>query len=128
MKDSNLIPYACHDITDADIDAVVTALQGEMIAPGPAVETFESDLAATVGARHAVVFNSGTAALHAAYFAAGITVLREDVAAGERITEDNVRTVRLGWGLPLRYQEAVIGMRVSADVRRGTPVSWDVLR
>jgi pseudaminic acid synthase len=52
----------------------------------------------------------------------------KDVAAGDRITDDNVRAIRPGWGLPLRYQDAVVGMRVSADVRRGTPVSWDVLR
>jgi perosamine synthetase len=69
---SEFIPYACQDITDADIAAVVAALRNEMITQGPGVDAFESDLASAVGARHAVVFNSGTAALHAAYFAAGL--------------------------------------------------------
>ena len=52
--------------------AVGTALRDPMLTQGPRVAEFERQLAETVGARHAVSFNSGTAALHAAYFAAGV--------------------------------------------------------
>nr|MBA3467920.1 DegT/DnrJ/EryC1/StrS family aminotransferase [Gemmatimonadaceae bacterium] len=67
-----MIPYGTQQITDADIDAVVGALRSPMLTQGPLIEEFEQELAAAVGARYAVAVNSGTAALHAAYFAAGI--------------------------------------------------------
>src|SRR5258705_2359726 len=43
-----------------------------MLTRGPRVAQFEEALASAVGARYAIAFNSGTAALHAAYFAAGV--------------------------------------------------------
>jgi perosamine synthetase len=67
-----MIPYGRQDISQADIDAVAIALGESLITQGPTVERFEALLADTVGARFAVVFNSGTAALHAAYHAAGV--------------------------------------------------------
>jgi perosamine synthetase len=66
------IPYGCQDIDDRDIAAVEAALRKPFLTQGPAVAEFEARLAHTVGAAFAVAFNSGTAALHAAYFAAGI--------------------------------------------------------
>lgn len=73
MKEMNpYIPYARQEITDRDISAVVEALHAPLITQGPRVEEFEEAVATMVGADYAVVFNSGTAALHAAYHAAGI--------------------------------------------------------
>lgn len=69
-----VIPYGRHDISEDDIVRVVAALRGPAITQGPTVAEFEQVLAATVGAHYAVVFNSGTAALHAAYAAAGVGV------------------------------------------------------
>src|SRR5687767_14231942 len=66
------IPYARQHITDEDLSAVCASLSGEYLTQGPAVAQFEEQLAAVTGARYAVAFNSGTAALHAAYFAAGV--------------------------------------------------------
>ena len=66
------LPYGRQDITDADVAAVVEALRAPMLTQGPAVAEFEEAFAAKVGARFAVAVNSGTAALHAAYFAAGL--------------------------------------------------------
>jgi len=66
------LPYGRQEITEADIDAVTAALRSTMLTQGPAVETFEHALAAKVGAKHAVAFSSGTAALHGAAFAAGL--------------------------------------------------------
>lgn len=66
------IPYGRQEITDDDVAAVVAALRAPMITQGPLIEAFEVALAERVGAKYAVTFNSGTAALHAAYFAAGI--------------------------------------------------------
>jgi dTDP-4-amino-4,6-dideoxygalactose transaminase len=67
-----MIPYGRQEINDADIEAVAAALRAPMLTQGPTVGKFEEALAAAVGARYAVAVNSGTAALHAAYFAAGI--------------------------------------------------------
>ena len=67
-----MIPYSTQDISEADIRAVVAVLRSKWLTQGPAVERFEKAVAKKVGAKFAVAFNSGTAALHAAYFAAGI--------------------------------------------------------
>lgn len=67
-----MIPYSTQDITDADIRAVARSLRSKWLTQGPAVIAFEGAVARRVGAKYGVAVNSGTAALHAAYFAAGI--------------------------------------------------------
>lgn len=67
------MPYGKQNIDDEDIESVVTTLKSDYITCGPAVETFEKNLANKVGARYAVAMSNGTAALHAACFAAGIS-------------------------------------------------------
>ncbi len=67
-----MIPYSTQDISDADVKAVGKALISGWLTQGPAVERFEKALAKAAGTKYAVAVNSGTAALHAAYFAAGI--------------------------------------------------------
>jgi perosamine synthetase len=66
------LPYGHQSIEEADIAAVVEVLRSEWLTTGPKVEEFEEAFAARVGAKHAVSFTSGTAALHAAAFAAGL--------------------------------------------------------
>lgn len=51
----------------------------------------------------------------------------EDVAAGEPLTERNVRSIRPGSGLHPRHYEAVLGRTAARDIARGTPLSWDLL-
>jgi len=68
----NPIPYTKHSIDQSDIDAVVQALRSDFLTQGIKPAEFEQQLAITCGARYAVVFSSGTAALHGAYFAAGL--------------------------------------------------------
>lgn len=67
-----MIPYSTQDINETDITAVIRALRSRWLTQGPAVAGFEKAIAKKVGAKFAVAFNSGTAALHAAYFAAGV--------------------------------------------------------
>lgn len=66
------LPYGRQDVDDADIAAVVEVLRSDWLTQGPTVEAFERALAERVEARHAVSFTSGTAALHAAAWAAGL--------------------------------------------------------
>lgn len=67
-----LIPYGRQFIDEDDINAVVDVLKSDFLTQGPKVQEFEAALASYCGARYAVSFSSGTAALHAAYFAVGI--------------------------------------------------------
>lgn len=67
-----MIPYARHLVEDDDIAAVVNVLRNGSLTGGGAVEEFEDQLASMVGAKHAVAFSSGTAALHAAAAATGL--------------------------------------------------------
>lgn len=68
-----LLPYGRQCIDEADIQAVVDVLRSDWLTTGPKVDEFENAFAARVGAARAVSFSSGTAALHAAAFAAGLT-------------------------------------------------------
>jgi len=69
---STLLPYGRQSIDESDIQAVVETLRSDWLTTGPKVAEFEEALAAWVGAKYAVSFSSGTAALHAAAFAAGL--------------------------------------------------------
>ena len=66
-----MIPYGRHSINDADIEAVVKALQSDWLTTGPFVEEFEAALEREVGAP-CISVSSGTAALHCAYAAIGL--------------------------------------------------------
>jgi UDP-4-amino-4,6-dideoxy-N-acetyl-beta-L-altrosamine transaminase len=66
------LPYGRQQISESDIAAVATALRGDLITQGETVAEFERQFADYVGARHAVAFANGTAALHGAAHAAGM--------------------------------------------------------
>jgi UDP-4-amino-4,6-dideoxy-N-acetyl-beta-L-altrosamine transaminase len=67
-----IIPYGKQEITEDDIKCVAETLRSDYLTQGPKVAEFEERLASYCGARFAVVFSSGTAALHGAYYAAGL--------------------------------------------------------
>ena len=46
--------------------------------------------------------------------------------AGEEVTEDSVRSVRPGFGLPPKSLSHILGRRVNRDVDFATPTSWDL--
>jgi N-acetylneuraminate synthase len=48
----------------------------------------------------------------------------QDMAAGERFTSENVRSIRPGHGLHTRYLDTVIGQAAAHDIPRGTPLAW----
>jgi len=50
-----------------------------------------------------------------------------DVRAGEPLTEKNVRSIRPGVGLAPRHYREVLGRKAARDIRRGTPLSWDLV-
>jgi perosamine synthetase len=66
------IPYGKQSISDDDIEAVVQVLRSDWLTQGPGIEKFESAVAEYCGTKKGVAVSSGTAALHAACYAAGI--------------------------------------------------------
>lgn len=66
------IPLSAPDITEAEIEAVVSVLRSSRLSLGPKLEEFEHALAQHVGVEHAVGVSSGTAGLHLALLALGI--------------------------------------------------------
>ena len=67
-----MIPYGRQIIEDDDIQAVVEVLKSDYLTTGPKIAEFERTVAGYVGTKYAVAVANGTAALHAACFAAGI--------------------------------------------------------
>jgi perosamine synthetase len=68
-----MIPYSRHYIDEDDIEAVVEVLRSDWITQGPKIAEFEKGVADYCGAKFAVAVSSGTAALHLACMAAGIS-------------------------------------------------------
>jgi UDP-4-amino-4,6-dideoxy-N-acetyl-beta-L-altrosamine transaminase len=66
------LPYGRQVIEEDDIQAVCEVLRGEYLTTGPAVGRFETALAKTVNAKHAIVCANGTAALYMAARALGL--------------------------------------------------------
>lgn len=66
------IPYGRQSIDENDIQSVVEVLKSDFLTTGPAIADFEKKVADYTGAKYAVAISNGTAALHAACFAAGI--------------------------------------------------------
>lgn len=51
----------------------------------------------------------------------------EDLRAGDVLNARNLRCVRPGRGLPPKYFEMVLGRRVNRDVKKGTPMAWELI-
>jgi pseudaminic acid synthase len=51
----------------------------------------------------------------------------EDLKAGEVLTKANLRCIRPGHGLAPRYYENLLGKTLRHDVKKGTPMRWDLI-
>lgn len=72
IDDVQWIPYGHQSISEDDVAAVAEVLRGDWLTTGPTVRAFEEAVTQIVGSAGCVAVTSGTAALHCAYFAAGI--------------------------------------------------------
>lgn len=52
----------------------------------------------------------------------------KDMQAGEEFTEENVRSIRPGNGLAPKYFNEVINRKAVCNIKRGTPLSWDIVK
>ena len=51
----------------------------------------------------------------------------KDMKAGEVFIEENVRSIRPGYGLPPKYLKEVVGRRAARDIPKGTPLKWEMI-
>lgn len=51
----------------------------------------------------------------------------KDIKKGEKLTEENVRVIRPGYGLEPRYYYEVIGQTALQDIKRGTPLRFSLI-
>ena len=65
--------YGHQYIDEADVAAVTQVLTSDYLTCGPKIDELESRLCALTGAKYAVVCSNGTAALHIAAMAAGVS-------------------------------------------------------
>lgn len=61
-----MIPYGRHDITQADLNAVIDVLKSDYLTQGPVLGRFEDAISTYTSSKHAVSVNSATSALHLA--------------------------------------------------------------
>lgn len=67
------LPYGRQLIDEEDIAEVTRVLRSDWLTTGPEVAAFEAELATRCGVRFAIAVSNGTAALHCAYAAAGLS-------------------------------------------------------
>ncbi len=51
----------------------------------------------------------------------------KDIKKGEKITNENIRSIRPGNGLHPKYFHEILGKRIKIDVKKGTPLSWELI-
>jgi len=68
----------------------------------------------TVGEEHSLVFRRSLFVV-------------SDMKQGEPFTEQNVRSIRPGYGLHPRHLDEVLGKRAACDVARGAPLAWELV-
>jgi dTDP-4-amino-4,6-dideoxygalactose transaminase len=138
-----MIPIAVPDIGPEETKAVNEVLESGILAQGPRVAQFEEEFAKYCGSKFAVAINNGTAALHAAVFAAGvkagdevITVPFTFIATVNSILMQVARPVLVdieddGFNIDVSKVEAVISPKTKAVMPvdlYGQPYDYDQLR
>lgn len=138
-----LLPYGRQWLDEDDVQAVVEVLRSDYLTTGPKVSEFENAFSAFVGAREAVAVSSGTAALHAAVYAAGIGP-GDEVITSPMTFAATANSVLFQDGIPvfadvdpetLLIDPAQVEKKISSRTKAiiavdyaGQPCDYDVLR
>jgi len=49
----------------------------------------------------------------------------KDIKKGDKITNENVRSIRPGFGLPPKEIDRLLGKKVGKYLKKGTPLRWE---
>ncbi|MCZ6602012.1 MAG: SAF domain-containing protein, partial [Planctomycetota bacterium] len=49
----------------------------------------------------------------------------KDIKGGEILSNENVRSIRPGYGLPPKHLDEILGRPAAKDLEAGTPLGWD---
>ena len=52
----------------------------------------------------------------------------EDIKTGQMFTQQNIRSIRPGYGLHPRYLKVVLGLKATKNIHRGTPLDWKIVK
>ncbi len=53
--------------------------------------------------------------------------ITENLSKGDLLTEQNVRSIRPGYGLHPKYYQQVLGKKALVNIEKGTPLSWNLV-
>ncbi|MGO9138888.1 MAG: UDP-4-amino-4,6-dideoxy-N-acetyl-beta-L-altrosamine transaminase [Syntrophales bacterium] len=112
------IPYSTQWIEEDDILAVANALRSSNLTQGQLVEEFEKSVAQYCGAKYAVAVSSGTAALHIACLAAGISAGNEVITSANTFVASANCILYCGGKPVFADIEADTGIIDPIDIRR----------
>lgn len=51
----------------------------------------------------------------------------KDISQGGIFNEENIRVIRPGYGLQPKYYEDIVGKKAAEDIKRGTPLQWNMI-
>jgi pseudaminic acid synthase len=51
----------------------------------------------------------------------------QDISKFDKITKNNIKIIRPGYGLPPKYYGLTLGKKVNKSLLKGTPLSWDFI-
>ena len=54
-----------------------------------------------------------------------VILFLNEINAGDTFTDENVRSIRPGYGLHPKYLREILGKKAKTDIKRGAPLSWD---
>src|SRR5471030_196146 len=52
----------------------------------------------------------------------------KDVKEGEIFTEENLRSIRPGFGLETKYIKDILGKKAKSNIAKGTPMDWSLIK
>jgi len=52
----------------------------------------------------------------------------EVIKKGEKLSSENIRSIRPGYGLRPKYYDVVLGKTAKCVIERGTPMNWELIK
>lgn len=52
----------------------------------------------------------------------------KDIAKGEKLTKENIRSIRPGYGLHPKYYWEVLGKKAKTNIKKGAPLNWKLIK